>query len=751
VRALPTIVVLLAAATCLHAQQPAVSSVPDHVGRAVGELLLKDDARVQWERDVVARQDVERYEIDVCVDPARRRISGECAITVRASVDRLVLALNSSLAVGSVRDGAGDVLGFTRDGETVEVRLRAVPAGPTKVIIRYQGAITAGGDIYAGSGLVYLGAGARWYPASVAQDPATMRIVIRYPDGCSSVCTGTLVGMAPPSTGQRCGGGDVWEADAPLSGAAAVVGTIGSSFGVWGDVFLGYHWYVPALDDSLTGSWRPDVPPGPAGEIKGLVGYLEACYGPYPFKWLNVVLLPPNLQGFDAAASAAGLIVVQDVDGFGLSSGSSALARCSLELARSWWGFSMDSSVLVSEGLSAAAEVSWLEATGGEEEALRRREFRRSQYARALADSGGSAPLSDCIGETPCGDRRVCRGKGSALFDMLQRLVGPDAYCRSLALLAERYRGTTTSLRDLIAVFEETTGQDLDWFFYEWVYRGDLPTYAVEYTVAHVRGGRYRVRGTVKQDGEIYRTPLPLTVDVGTWSYDEIVPIESSEQQFDFVTDIEPLRISVDGDRIIPAIESSERAGMHFERGSAAKAANDWGEAVDEYGAAVFLEPRDASYRYAYGEALVRSGRLTAGLETLDAASRLDPGNAEMRLWLAQLYLRAYGYAAALRHLDAYVGMRKDDPIGHSARAIALVGLKRLEEAQASVSTARALVAQAGSPPAAVEWLYVAAGRYHEAIGDKATAVSDYQRALRANPVSDEARKRLAALAPPIR
>lgn len=747
-RVLPIMVLLLTATWCAHAQHPAASSVPDHVGRAVSELLRKDDARVQRSRDVVARQDVERYEIDACVDPIRRRISGECAITVRASVDRLVFVLAENLALNSVRNGLGEALRYTRDGETIEVSLRGVPESPTKVIIRYQGVIAGGNDVCTARGLVYLGPGARWYPTSEVRDPATMRLVIRYPDGCSSVCTGRLVGMAPPSSGERCSGGDVWEVDAPLSTAAAVVGTVGSSFGVWGGVFLGYHWYVPAAGDSLTRDWKPDVPPGPAGELKGLVTYLEACYGPYPFKWFNVVLLPPNLEGFEASSSAAGLIVVQDVDGLGLSSGSSALVRCSLELARSWWDFSMDSSALAAEGLSAAAEVSWLEATGGEEEALRRREFRRSQYSRALADSGGSAPLSDCLGENPSGDRRVCRGKGSALFDMLQRLIGRDAYCRALVLLAERHRGGTAGLRDLIAAFEQTAGQDLDWFFYEWVYRGDLPTYAVEYTVAQVKGGRYRVRGMIKQDGEIYRTPVPLTLDGGAWSYDEVISIESSEQPFEFVADIQPLRISVDGDKLIPAIDSPERARMHFERGTAATAANDWGEAVDEYGAAVFLHPRDASYTYAYGEALVRSGKLASGLETLEAATRLDPGNAEMRLWVAQLHLRSNGYAAALRHLDAYVTMKKDDPIGQVTRVLALVGLERFDEAQAGIAAARVLVARAGSPPAAVEWLYVASGRYHEAVGDKAAAVSDYQRALRANPVSDEARKRLAALTP---
>jgi aminopeptidase N len=481
------------------------------------------------------------------------------------------------------------------------------------------------------------------------------------------------------------------------------------------------------------------------------VSYLSACYGQYPFRWLNVVLLPPNLAGFDASASGPGLVVVQDLDGLGLAGGSAALARSSLELSSGWWSGSMDAGALVTEGLSAAAEVDWLEDTGGDEEALRRREFRRAQFVRALADSGGAAPLSLCLGDEPCQDRRVCRGKGAALFDMLERLVGRDAYCRALALFADRHRGTTTGLRDLVAAFEETAMEDLDWFFYEWIYRGDLPTYAVDYSSSRLRDGRYRVQGTIRQDGEIYRMPVPLTIDLGTWSYDETVAVESSEQPFDLLTETQPIRISVDGDGVIPMIDSDDRARQHFERGNAARAANDWKEAVDEYAAAAFLERGSVAYQKAYGEALVRAGRLTAGVETLERAAGLDPRDAGLRLWLAQLHVRAGTHAAALRHLDAYAAMERSDPIGQTTRALALIGLRRFGDAEAAIASARVLVAQAGSAPTAVEALYVASGRYHEAVGDRVAAARDYERALQANPRSDEARKRLAALDPKAR
>lgn len=745
-RVLPLAAVLLSVSVCSSAQQPGVTAVPDHVGRAIRGVFARDDARIERATAALARQDVERYEIDACVDPTRRTVSGECAITLRATADRLVFLLNPRLAVSSVSGAAGEPLAYSRSGDTLRVRLRGVPPVPTRVILRYQGAVAAGGGVAAGPGLLYLGPGSLWHPSSEAWDPATMRIVIRYPDGCSSVVSGTLVGMAPLSSGGRCSSGDVWEVGVPIARAAAVVGRVGSSFSVWEYVFLGYHWYVPARGDTLTAGWKPDTPPGPTAEIKGLVSYLSACYGPYPFRWLNVVLLPPNLAGFEASSSGPGLVVVQDLDGLGLAGGSAALAKSSLELSGGWWSGSMDAWPLVAEGLSAAAEVDWLEDTGGEEEALRRREFRRSQYVRALADSGGSVPLSLCLGDAPCQDRRVCRGKGSALFDMLERLVGRDGYCRALSVFADRYRGRTTGLHGLAAVFEETAGQDLEWFFYEWVYRGDLPTYAVDYEASRLRGGQYRVRGTIRQDGEMYRMPVPLTIDVGTWSYDETVAIESSEQPFDLVTDVEPIMISVDGDGVIPMIDSAERAKQHFDRGNAARAANDWKEAVDEYAAAAFLERGRVAYQKAYGEALVRAGRLTAGIETLEKAARLDPRDAGLKLLLAQLLVRAGSNATALKYLDAYAAIEKGDPIGQTTRALALIGLRRFDEAETAIASARVLVAQAGSPSSAVEALYVASGRYHEAVENAAAAVRDYERALQANPKSEEARRRLSAL-----
>jgi tetratricopeptide (TPR) repeat protein len=419
------------------------------------------------------------------------------------------------------------------------------------------------------------------------------------------------------------------------------------------------------------------------------------------------------------------------------------LDRLGEGLSPSWWRFWLDAGAAVAEGLAGHITVSWYEARGDEEEALRRREQRRGEYVRALADSGGRAPLSECLGTSASNDDRVCRGKGAAVFGVLERVIGREPFCAALAGLTAR-GGGTIGLESVVRAFEDASGRALDWFFYEWFYRGDLPTYSLDYEVAADRTGPV-VRGVVRQNGEIYRTPIPLTIELGGWSYNEWVLIDSSEQRFEFRTDMAPMEVTVDGSRLVPRIDDHELANAHFQWGLEAAEEDDWGTAVDEFGEAASLEWGSALYRFRYGDALVHSGRLAAGLEALESAVTLDLGNPEYRIALARLYLGALEHDRALSHLDEYVRLR-DDPGGRLGRARALIGLGRLEEAREAIDEVRADVDASGAPDTVREELVLVLGMFHEAAGDTAAAVSEYERALEVNPVCDEARRRLEAL-----
>ena len=72
--------------------------------------------------------------------------------------------------------------------------------------------------------------------------------------------------------------------------------------------------------------------------------------------------------------------------------------------------------------------------------------------------------------------------------------------------------------------------------------------------------------------------------------------------------------------------------------------------------------------------------------------------------------------------------------------------LGRLDEARSSIGLARQLLAGDEGGPDLDEEILLATGRLHEVNGDAAAAARAYEAALAANPVSDEARRRLRAL-----
>lgn len=720
----------------------------DHIPAALEQLFTLDDGRIARTASLLVTQDVERYRIDVCVDPGRGWLSGKCHLVARVNGSTMELELNEALTVLSLKTASGDPLDFNRTGRRMEVLLR--PAGSSRrahgdesadieLIVAYEGLVPLAHDPGdGGGGLVILTREDAWYPSPRDGDVALFHATVRYPIGHSCLFTGTLSGMAstPAVVPGSCAGGDVWQTSIPIPSAALVVGGLDSSWGLVGDLFLGYHQFHDT--GSQDAEYPTQVPIPTAQVVKEPIRFLETCLGPYPYDWLSVVAVPIGALGVPAI-SGPGLIIVEEATSEGGMAESPSPDKYILELARCWWGHSISAGALVSEGIAAHAEIRWLEDVRGEEDAALRRALRHRQFARVMADSSGQTLLSLCIAPDGHCDKGVARGRGSAVMGMLDEMLGHDAYCGTLTALAQDHAGGATGLRDLSQALSDISGKDLNWFLYEWIYRAELPVYVLEYETVSDHGG-HLVRGTITQSGEFFRTPVPLTVDLGGWTYDEWVTIESAAQSFEFSAELEPVQVVIDARKVIPRVNQVERARLHFEQGARAAEANRWGAAVDGFGAAALLNPGRSEYEYRYGEALVRSGRFIDGLAALRSAIELSPDSASYVLWVARLETSAGDDAAALLHLDSYTELRPADVVGHSDRAIVLLKLDRAEEAALSLDIASDLVAGGAASREAMERFHIASGMLNAANGAGEAALLSYRNALDANPISDEAR-----------
>jgi len=748
-----TVVLAVALCTSLRPSGAALAADSDdaagaHVSEAVQTLFAVDQERLNATQLALEQQDIIRQEISVCIDPRAAWLSGESRLWIESPRDHVLLLLDDGLRVRTVRDARGDTLLHTRVGDVLEVFAPASASTfPLEMILSYEGQLVPADGALVSDDVVVLGPDFHWYPVSDARDPSRLRVEVRYPRGYSSVVSGTLAGMAPSLAGaETCTDGDVWDVPTPVTRAGVVVGRLESSLTVVGDVFFGSHTLSASGSVGSGAAGWQSSPSSVPSELIELLRFLETCFGAYPYEWLNVVRLPADPGRPMAVVIGPGLVVIQS-GGRPDSPLNMPLSKVVSGLSDSWWSFWIDTGQFVSAGLATQAEAGWLDATGDEDDAERLRGLRRAQYMRAIRDSGRGVPLLDCLGPVASSDGRICGGKGSAVFEILESVVGQGAYCAALRSIASEHGGESVespwASGSSRRRSRKSTGTTLT---------GSSTSGCREATCR-------RMPSSMKQHpsetaptscaGLFGRRASRSAIDLGGWAYDETIVIESSHQSFELRTDAEPIHVTIDGRHLIPKVNRAELAGMHMALGVEATGSGDWSSAVDEFGAAAAFEPGNASFARAYGLALVRHGRLTDGLEAMDRAITLDPTNTDVRFEAAGIHLRSGDFATAVTHLDVYVEAKPSDPNGHIRRALALVELGRLDEAQSSIDLARELVAGDESGPDLDEEILLATGRLHEARGDTAAAVRAYEAALAANPVSDVARGRLRALSLP--
>jgi aminopeptidase N len=79
------------------------------------------------------------------------------------------------------------------------------------------------------------------------------------------------------------------------------------------------------------------------------------------------------------------------------------------------------------------------------------------------------------------------------------------------------YAGQNASTEDFRKMVEKHMGRPMDWFFEQWVYGSELPTYDFSYQLSNAEGGQTEVAVTLTQSGvsDSFRMQLPLYAVIG--------------------------------------------------------------------------------------------------------------------------------------------------------------------------------------------------------------------------------------------
>ncbi|MFH1219147.1 MAG: M1 family aminopeptidase [Candidatus Eisenbacteria bacterium] len=157
-------------------------------------------------------------------------------------------------------------------------------------------------------------------------------------------------------------------------------------------------------------------------------------------------------------------------------------------------------------------------------------------------------PISEFTERSDAATQSVGYGKSLMLYHMLRKSIGDSLFWDSLRAFYARYKFRMASWSDLAKVFSETSGQDLSWFFDQWVKRSGAPSVRLVNSERTRSGGSHTLTFTLEQDSPPFIIDLPLKVETTHGTEDFVVRLRGQDSTYSIALKSQPIAFAIDPD-----------------------------------------------------------------------------------------------------------------------------------------------------------------------------------------------------------
>jgi hypothetical protein len=483
-----------------------------------------DTLPVQAERR--GQASVERYALHVALP---RSAAGDVSFSASATLDLtateavgpwIALSLYEKLQVDSARwgDGTAAVVYKAKDAGALWVNLGAPLAAGAKrtLTVYYHGDLI---DRYAD--FFFIKSSIAWYPVSTAgREHAMFDLTFDTPRSFLFASVGERVDSTDlPNRMMRTR----WVTSAPIRNASFNLGLF-QGFDTKGDSLPPVTVFY--ADQARRAGFLPKaLAKEQVGEdVQNALKFFRYTFGEVPVRRFYATEIPyEHGEAFPGLVHlSASTFLSTENDGF------DEFFRAH-EVAHQWWGIAVDYATYhdqwLSEGVSSFAGLWYLQTARKDN----KRYFGlldrwRTDIMRRRSDPEPISLGVRVASPDDASDYNVIVYQKSAwVMHMLRmlmidlRTMNEDRFTATMRDFYGEYRGKRASTDDFRRVAERHLGVPLDWFFDQWIYRGEIPTYRWAWKNEPAEGGKFRVRLRVRQEGvpESFQMYVPVTVDLG--------------------------------------------------------------------------------------------------------------------------------------------------------------------------------------------------------------------------------------------
>jgi aminopeptidase N len=145
--------------------------------------------------------------------------------------------------------------------------------------------------------------------------------------------------------------------------------------------------------------------------------------------------------------------------------------------------------------------------------------------------------------------------RGGAVLHMLRQTLGEDNWWRAINYYLHKFANQPVETEQFRMAIEESTGQAMDWFFDEWLYRMGHPIFRVsqEYDPAtkilKLSVDQLQTIDATSQFPQVALFQMPVTIEIGTASgtrLERVQILPKKQQTFSLAVDSKPLLVNFD-------------------------------------------------------------------------------------------------------------------------------------------------------------------------------------------------------------
>jgi hypothetical protein len=544
---------------------------------AAGCLWLAGSALAPAQERRQARIRVEQYSIEAEITPESQSIAAKAAVRfvpIDDNVSSAAFELNNALNVSRVVDATGRQIPASRTQQDFTVRLnfdQPLPKGqPVTVTFDYDGHLSGQEDspVYGikfaaiHQDFAYLTYPARWFPVSgYTTDRFAADMKITVPAGFTVLGSGI-------DTHQAAGGKVIYafHFERPsFPGSIAVVKGDPTKVQAEGVTTSLYFRGGEAEKAQAYGE-----------EIGKQMSYFTGVFGLPPAANLAVI---ETEAGAPNGYAAPGLMFLAP-GSINRPVSSKVLAN---EVSRQWWEELVSpatrNSLWLSNGLAAYCELLWTEhavSVAAMEGAL------RDVMVEALTVENvpviQSARLEDYSPELWA----LTGSKGASVFAMLRYIVGDDKFFQILKAYAQQGAWKSAGTDDFHKIAESVSGQDLGYFFIQWIESSGAPEFKLEYTIFRTQKG-FRVMGKISQDLDTFRMPVGLRIETEGNPEEKRVEVVGTSSEFSVDTFGKPKNVVIDPSNHVLRYSANVRVAVAIRRGEQFAELSEFPDALKEY------------------------------------------------------------------------------------------------------------------------------------------------------------------------